>query len=111
MSEVIKPTRLDIAPEFRRGFDGMTDKPVTIEELIAAREALISDIIGKMPAGHRRFLISFERGKPEWPLLGLKNAADLPAVKWRQTNLDKLTADKRAALVARLEEALVPIGI
>jgi predicted nucleotidyltransferase component of viral defense system len=106
MSEVLKPTRLDIAPEFARGFDGMTDTAVTIEELCVAREALIADIVGKMPRDHRKFLISFERGKPEWALLSLEGAAELPAVKWRQLNLDKLTAEKRAALVAGLEKAL-----
>jgi hypothetical protein len=106
MSEVLKPTRLDIAPEFARGFSGMTHTPVTIEELSAAREALIADIVGKMPSDHRKFLISFERGKPDWALLGLEGAAELPAVKWRQLNLDKLTAEKRAALVAGLESAL-----
>jgi len=37
-------------------------------------------------------------------LLGLPEAPKLPAVKWRQLNLDKLAAEKRAALVARLEE-------
>jgi predicted nucleotidyltransferase component of viral defense system len=106
MSEVLKPTRLDIAPEFARGFDGMTDTAVTIKELSAAREALIANIVGKMPSDHRKFLISFERGKPDWALLGLEGAAELPAVKWRQLNLDKLTAEKRAALVAGLENAL-----
>ena len=106
MSEVLKPTRLDIALEFARGFDGMADTAVTIEELSAARETLIADIVGKMPGNHRKFLISFERGKPDWDLLGLEGAAELPAVKWRQLNLDKLTAEKRAALVAGLESAL-----
>jgi hypothetical protein len=33
-------------------------------------------------------------------------ASDLPAVKWRQLNLDKMSAERRAALVARLEEVL-----
>ena len=106
MSEVLAPRRKDLSGEFLRGFDGMTDKSVSIEELTAAREALIKDIVGNMPADLRRFLISFERGEPEWALLGLPHAAELPAVKWRQLNLDKLTPEKRAALVAGLEKAL-----
>jgi len=106
MSEVLAPTRKDISEEFMRGFEGMTDESVTIQELTTVREALISEMVGKMPSEHRRFLVSFERGKPEWALLGLPAAAQLPAVKWRQLNLDKLSAEKRAALVARLEEVL-----
>jgi hypothetical protein len=59
-----------------------------------------------MSSTHREFLVSFERGEPDWNLLGLPNAADLPAVRWRQQNLDKLPPDKRVTPVARLEEVL-----
>ena len=106
MHEVLRATRKNISGEFLRGFSGMTEKPVTLEELMAAREALIADVVGKMPAEHRNFLVGFERGTPDWTLLGLPAAAELPAVKWRQINLDTLTAEKRAALVAELENAL-----
>jgi predicted nucleotidyltransferase component of viral defense system len=106
MSEVLAPRRKNISAEFMRGFEGMTDKPVSLDELTAAREALIADIVGNMPKDHRQFLVSFERGKPAWPLLVLPAAAQLPAIKWRQQNLDKLSAAKRDALVARLEEVL-----
>jgi predicted nucleotidyltransferase component of viral defense system len=106
MHEVLRARRKDISEEFLRGFNGMTENPVTVEELVAAREALIADIIGKMPAGHREFLIAFERGEPDWNLIGLPAAASLPAVRWRQLNLDTLTREKRAALVGELEKVL-----
>jgi predicted nucleotidyltransferase component of viral defense system len=106
MWEVLAPHRKDVTEEFTSGFDGMTAEPVSLEELVAAREALIGNIVDKMPEEHRRFLLSFERGDPDWPLLGLPDVPELPAVKWRQRNLDGLTADKRATLVARLEKVL-----
>jgi hypothetical protein len=59
-----------------------------------------------MPEQHRRFLLSFERGKPEWPLLELPGANDLPAVKWRQQNLDKINNAERTHLVSELEAVL-----
>ena len=106
MSEVLAPTRKDLTAEFLRGFEGMTDQPVSQAELVAAREALIEQIVGGMPDDHRRFLISFEEGNPDWSLLGISGAADLPAVRWRQQNLDKLPDAKRAELVARLRDVL-----
>jgi predicted nucleotidyltransferase component of viral defense system len=106
MSEVLAARRKDISDEFLRGFEGMTEHPVSREELLAAREALIAEIVGKMPDSHRRFLVSFERGEPDWALLGVPGAAELPAVKWRQQNLDKLTKEKRAELVEALEKVL-----
>jgi hypothetical protein len=106
MSEVLAPTRKDIMGEYARGFHGMTEEPVPLEELIAAREAIIAEIVGKMPKAHKQFLVSFERGEPDWDLLVVSGAADLPAVKWRQQNLNKLPADKRAQLVEALKRVL-----
>jgi hypothetical protein len=106
MSEVLAPTLKNIEAAFKHGFSGMTRDPVELPGLLAARATLIKSIVGDMSADHRKFLISFERGQPNWDLLGLPNAADLPAVRWRQQNLDKLSQNKRAILVARLEEVL-----
>lgn len=110
MSEVLAPTLKNIEPAFKHGSSGMTRDPVELTDLLAARAALIKSIVGDMPADHRKFLICFERGEPDWDLLGVSNAAELPAVRWRQQNLDKLSADKRAVLVARLEEVLAEPG-
>ena len=106
VAELLAPTRKALGAEFEAGFAGMTAAPVTVAELEAAREAVIQSIVGSMPEAHRRFLVSFERGEPEWDLLGLPGAKDLPAVRWRQQNLDTLTAKARADLVSRLDIAL-----
>jgi predicted nucleotidyltransferase component of viral defense system len=106
MHEVLTARRKDMTADFERGFDGMTEEPVTLEELNAARETFIAEAVGKMPDAHRKFLISFVRGQPDWTSIGLPEAANLPAVKFRQLNLDKLTVEKRAAEVAALERVL-----
>jgi predicted nucleotidyltransferase component of viral defense system len=106
MFEVLAPHRKDLKLLFERDFDGMTEKVVKFEELIAAREALISGMVGGMPDAHKAFLLSFERGEPDWKTLGIAHIADLPAVKWRQINLAKIPAAKRATLVTELEKAL-----
>ena len=104
MAEVPAVRRKDIAAEFERGFVGMTRQPKEMEALLKAREALIEEIVGAMPDTHRKFLLAFERGEPDWATLGLGSAADLPAVRWRQHNLDGLKAEKRQARVRQLEE-------
>jgi hypothetical protein len=68
---------------------------------------MIETVVGGMPDAHRRFLLSFERDEPKWELLGVDAINELPAVKWRQHNLDKLSAEKRGALVTQLEQVLV----
>lgn len=106
MFEVLRPALKALDGEYAQGFEGMTETPVPLEVLSATRDQLITHIVDRMPQEHRDFLISFERGEPDWDLLGLPDVADLPAVKWRQLNLDKLTREKRTALVAALQDAL-----
>lgn len=56
MSELLAPAHLDIAHEFARGFDGMAEKPVTLEDLYKdARRA------------HRRACRQDVRGAPAVP--------------------------------------------
>ena len=106
MAEVLAVRPKDLSAEFVAGFQGMTAEPVTMEELIGARAALVESIVTNMPQAHRRFLVSFEAGAPDWTLLDVPRADRLPAVKWRQQNLAKLNRNKRIALVAQLEAVL-----
>jgi hypothetical protein len=61
----------------------MVDTPVRLDELLQAHEDPISEIVGKMTEQQRRFVLSIERGDPDWALLDLPGAKDLPAVQWK----------------------------
>ncbi|CAN1724827.1 Nucleotidyl transferase AbiEii/AbiGii toxin family protein [Hyphomicrobium sp. 1Nfss2.1] len=106
MAEVLAAPAKDIRQKYDAEFVGMTDDAVTLDELLATRSELVAAIVGDMPEAHRRFLVSFERGEPDWDLLGLKGVNKLPAIQWRQQNLDKISKNKRADLVAQLERVL-----
>jgi hypothetical protein len=106
MAEVLAPQRLDISAEYKRGFEGMVEKPVSIDDLLKVREDLIMEIVGKMPERHKTFLISVKKGEPDWTLLDLPGAKDLPAVRWKLENLAKLPNDKRVQLLKGLNDIL-----
>lgn len=108
MGEVLSGRVKDLANEYRNGFEGMTEEVVSINDLIETQLAMISDLIGGMPDRHREFLIGFEGGEPDWSLMKIPNVADLPAVRWRQHNLNKLSPDRRAVLVELLRGSLNP---
>lgn len=108
MTEILAPTRKSIENEYDRGFQGMPREPVPLDELLAAREAMIAIMVGDMPEDHRQFLIGFKRGEPDWALLGIPEASNLPAVRWKQQNLEKLAAERRKAFVQALEKVLFP---
>ncbi len=106
VSEVLAPTRKDFSEEFLRGFEGMTDQPVTRDELSAAREALIEAIVGRMPKAHRQFLISFEKASRIGTSLASPPPLTFPPCAGGKRNLNTLPVGKRAALVTRLREVL-----
>jgi predicted nucleotidyltransferase component of viral defense system len=106
MAEVLAPNRKPLAEEFARGFVGMTQEPVALADLEAARETIIAAMVADMPDAHRHFLVGFKRGEPDWELLGIPEAQRLPAVLWKQRNLDRLSAEKRRELADALEKVL-----
>lgn len=89
----------------------MTKSPVCVEELEATREDLIAAMVDAMPESHRRFLLSFKRGKPDRALLGILAASNLPAVQWRRQNLDRLSSENRQKLIGNLETVLFPTRV
>lgn len=106
MGEVLSGRVKDLANEYRNGFEGMTEEVIAIEELIKTQHEMIKTLIGGMPDHHRAFLIGFELGEPDWSLLRISHVAELPAIRWRQRNLDKLNPDQRSDLVELLRASL-----
>lgn len=101
--EVLAPTRKDIRSDFEENFLGMTTELVELEELVATREEMIEAIVAQMRDEHRAFLVGVERGEIDWNLSGLTDAANLPAVRWKLTNLDRLEAKRRHRQAEELE--------
>ena len=106
MGEVLSGRVKDLTGEYRDGFEGMTEISVSIDALIEIQQRLFAELIGEMPDEHRQFLLGFERGEPDWTLLDIPHAKELPAVRWRQRNLDSLPSQKRDELVALLARSL-----
>lgn len=87
--------------EFERAFDahfrGMTAAPVTAKSLMDVRARLLRRVSEMLDAPSRAFLESVEREAPDFALLGLPHAADLPGVRRKLSNLGQRSAAKRAA--------------
>ena len=106
MAEVLAPNRKELAEDFQRTFVGMTEVPVELDDLLQAREALIAGVHAALTETDRRFLLGVKTGAPDWSLVGLPDAAALPAVQWKMTNLARLEPPRRQALADRLREVL-----
>lgn len=95
--ELLSPRHRDIESELRTRFDGMTREPVSLTDLLAARDELVSQAVTHMPDHHRHFLVSVERGEPDWDAMNTPRVKDLPAVRWKLINIMELSEEVRKA--------------
>jgi predicted nucleotidyltransferase component of viral defense system len=109
MADSLSPHRKDIASLFRDQFLTMTEREVTLEQLLEVRERLIGQIRSRIGAQEKAFLLSVKRGEPQWGLLGSEGVERLPAVRWKLHNLAKMSPDAHNVAVARLERVLSEI--
>ncbi|PPQ16130.1 hypothetical protein CV770_27980 [Bradyrhizobium sp. AC87j1] len=88
--EVLFPSLRDIRQEFEQNFAGMTAEPVELDALLAARERMMRELQQGLSADERRFLLSLVAAAPEWSLLGVPHLEQLPGLRWKLQNLERL---------------------
>jgi len=81
-------------PSIKLQFQGMIFNPITLDELNHAREELITQLLSDLTENEKKFIISVKSKKPQWDLIEVDHVKDLPAVKWKLLNLDKM--DKKS---------------
>jgi predicted nucleotidyltransferase component of viral defense system len=106
MARVIHPRPKPIKDLYEKQFKNMSAIQVSLEELEAARSALVSTLHTHIDDSVKEFLLLFKRGQPRWELLGVDHAPDLPAVRWKLHNLSRMGATQRDAAIAELERVL-----
>lgn len=105
--ESFAPRLIDQKEAMVNQFEGMTDIPFTYEEFEATRSKLISDVNQLMTEEDKQFLVSFEKGEPQWDGYEFEYFKDYPSVKWKLINLEKLAKQnpqKLAEEACKLEE-------
>lgn len=107
--EVLAPQLRDLSHEYHGAFHGLTVEPVDLEQLLDVRARLIRDLQRDLDENERSFLRSLVNANPEWQLLEVAHAAELPALRWKLENLQWLATNdpKKFAAQARALEALL----
>jgi len=91
--ELLKPNPQALEGVFEKEFSGMTVEPVTVKELEDVRTRFFEDIQSRLTGSSAEFLRSLQAGAPDFTLIDLPEAANLPAVRWKMQNLAKLIAE------------------
>lgn len=111
INELLAPNLKDIRKVYKNEFEQMARIEVPVEELEAVRLNLIELINQSLTPQEKQFLLSFKNKQPDWSLLGMDNIADiaqLPSVRWKMINLNKLSDVKHLALYEKLKTILEP---
>jgi hypothetical protein len=88
--EVLFPAERDIAQEYERTFQGMTADTVELADLLRVRKRMMVELPGSLDPDERRFLLSLVNNRPDWPLLKIPHADELPGIRWKLNNLGHL---------------------
>ena len=90
MHELLAPAAPHSQELYGEEFVGVTRQPVSWDALIETRRHLHADIGSRLTGDVAAFLLSLHDAEPNFRLIGLPEAADLPAVRWKSMNLEKL---------------------
>jgi len=102
--EVLAPTLRDISGEFDATFRGMTRELVELQALLSARERMIAELQTGLDADERAFLLSLARNEPNWGLLDIEHLEQLPGIRWKLMNLERLARANPKKFRAQAEE-------
>lgn len=109
INELIYPILKDQKSAFNNQFSGMTTEEFTYEEYELTRNILINSIGQRLTENDKQFLLSFEMGEPKWELSPYELLKDLPAVKWKLINIQKLKVNnpgKHESMMSKFRENL-----
>ena len=108
MAELLAPSVKPLRDVFVREFEGMTRESIAVDDLEATQAELPALILSALTSSERQFLMSIKRGEPEWSLLPIPHLAELPALRWKLTNIEALkrSPQKHAAAIDRLRRIL-----
>jgi len=108
--EVLFPNLRDISSEYESTFKGMMAEPVELKALVSARERMIAELKAGLDAAEREFLLSLARNAPNWDLLGIEHLEQLPGIRWKLANLERLAKANPKKLKVQARELEKMLG-
>ncbi len=91
--ELLNPNPIALDQPYAREFEGMTRTPVDLAALTDTRARLFADLRTRLDNPARTFLLSLHDGAPDFDAINVPKAAELPAVRWKLINLNKLKTE------------------
>ena len=88
----------------------MADIPFSYEDFERTRKELVEKTLSSLTLDDRIFLVSFKEADPIWDYSPFNNISELPAVRWKLQNIEKLKREnpkKHKEMVEALDKSLL----
>jgi hypothetical protein len=108
--EVLYANRIDISRAYENEFIGMPRNQVGLDELLAIRDRLFVDLPAALSDNHREFLLGLVRAEPDWTLMDCRHLRELPAIRWKLSNLERLRNSNPAKFACQETELRTRLG-
>ena len=106
ISELLSPNLKAIDDSFEKEFRYMTKDEVSLYMLEETRKSLIQAINSKLNHADKQFLLSLKKGQVDWESFKYPEVKKLPAIRWKEYNLGKMSKTNRTAAIEKLAKSL-----
>lgn len=104
--ELLNPIMQDIEPAYEAEFSGMAVEPVNLDGLLETRERMVATLNAALTDNDKRFLLAVKKGEADWANFAYPAAVDLPGIRWKLHNLERMAKKKRLEAAEKLEAFL-----
>ncbi|HEY0855675.1 MAG TPA: nucleotidyl transferase AbiEii/AbiGii toxin family protein [Albitalea sp.] len=102
--EVLFPSIKPMRAVFESEFAGMTLEDMPFAQIDDARTTTLAELPKLLSGNQREFLLSLLRAQPRWDLMPFRQLPDLPALRWKLQNLEKLKSRNKRKFVDQHDE-------
>ncbi len=105
--ESLAPNPIDQSEVLESQFAGMTEEEFSYSDYEESRRNLITVVNESLNEIDKQFLVSFEKGNPDWDKCCAGNLSRFPSVQWKLRNIELLKSknpDKYIAGVDKLRQ-------
>lgn len=88
--ESLQPNEIDQTDALERQFEGMSNIAFSYEDYKLARLQLVKMVREGLTVNDKKFLLSFEKGCPDWNLCCAGDLSIYPSVQWELLNIRNL---------------------
>lgn len=108
--EVLFANQIDISQAYQNEFIGMPRDSVALDDLLEIRNRLFGDLPAALSDSQRDFLLGLVRGEPDWSLMACPHLGEMPAIRWKLSNLERLRQSNPAKFASQESELRKRLG-